>query len=65
MRGKYLEDCTKSNCGCSNRPFKLSLEMKLMRSKEACEKIVSGEVNKTNGTKMLKGLNLNAEAIKS
>ena len=64
MREKYSEDCMKSNYGFSDRPFKSSLEMQLMRSKEACEKIVSGKVNKTNGTKMLKVLNLNAEAIK-
>ena len=38
--------------------------MKLMRSKEVYEKLVSGEVNKTNGTKMLKVLNLNMEDIK-
>ena len=35
-----------------------------MRSKEVHEKIVSGEVNKTNGTKMLEVLNSNTEAIK-
>ena len=64
MRGKHLEHCIKRNCGYSDRPFKLSLMMHLIRSTEAYEKIVSDKLNKTNGTKILKVLNLNVEAFK-
>ena len=51
MRGKYSEDCMNSNRRHSDRPFKLSIEMQLMKRQDACEKIVIDEVNKTNGTK--------------
>ena len=60
----YSKEYVKNNGRYYNRPFKLLMQMWQRKSKEIFDKIVNGELSKTNTTKILKVLNLTADAIK-